>query len=177
MEDGLITVIISSFATLLAVGISHLIAEYRKFNSNLNGLICEIESNLVTIGYIEDLLLLDLQQNKSAGGYRTDHGMKDAKFAITLKKTDSYSYNLFKNNGYFVKIDPNLRRTIEDIYWDFSSINRLIDVYHFLKENKNERWDFETSENHTLIISYIDGIKELNSPEFQEKLKKIRFKI
>jgi hypothetical protein len=176
MGDSFINVIISSFAALLAVAISHLISEYRKFKSNLNGLLYEMETNLITISDIEDKLRLDLEHNLSVT-YRTDRGIEDAKFAITLKRLDTTSYDLFKNNGYFVKIYPKLRRQIEKIYWDFTSINRLIDFYHYLKENKNERWDSETIKNHELILFYIDGIKELNTKEFQDQLKGIRFKI
>jgi hypothetical protein len=176
MGDSIINVIISSFVALLAVAISHLISEYRKFKSSLNGLLYELETNIITVSDIEDKLKLDLEHNLSST-YRTDKGIQDAKFAITLKRLDTISYDFFTQNGYFVKLDPKLRRQIEEIYWNFTSINRLIDFYHYLKENKSERWDSETIKNHELILSYIDGIKELNTKEFQDQLTGIKFKI
>jgi len=45
MENAIVTTLITSFATLLAVGISHLISEYRNFMHQKNAIIDEIDLN------------------------------------------------------------------------------------------------------------------------------------
>lgn len=176
MGDTVFTVIISSFATLLAVGISHLISEYRKFNGSLNGLINEIEKNVSDASILADILQIEYE-GKDSEEYRTDKGFTDAKLAITLKRFDYRSYDFFRSNGFFRKIDPEIQKKIDDLYWDFEAINRCIELYHFLKENKTKRWDSESIKNGDIIQLYLDEIEKICTKDFRDRLKKIHFKI
>lgn len=140
------------------------------------GLINEMEVNLANAKMIDDILRLEFENIKKSE-YRADMGFKDAKLAITLKRFDNRSYDFFRSNGFFAKIDSQLQRRIDDLYWNFEAINRCVELYHYLKENKKERWDSDSIKNSDIILLYISEIEEIYSKEFKDQLQKIRFKI
>ena len=87
-----------------------------------------------------------------------------------LPRLDVSSYQSFKNQGYFFRLDKKLKLDIVTLYWNLNAINRQIGTYNLLTPNDLQRGIFDT---------VIDSVKQVQTQvtenDISTRLKKSKF--
>lgn len=170
-DDLLITTLITSFATLLAVFVSHVLAEYRDFTHLKKGVIFEIEYNFNVLGLMSSIIKNDKESIPSD----TEEGVKKKTEALDalIERLRISNFESFKNKGYLLKLDDGLKDDLIQLYWNFEAINRQTNTYALYDMEMRK-----SSPYHDLAIKLTSSVRnDIKQMEIYRRLKDSSFSL
>ncbi len=129
----ILSTISALFVALVSVYVSHVYAQRRKFKSNFEGVITEIEYNVSLINELKRILDNDQESIKNQ--------QKVTPYLLT--ELNTYSFNYFVLEGHFMKLPKEDRTILGKIYKLFTLINTYSKRY---TENKYALLFFDFSD-------------------------------